>query len=186
MEEEVKDLIRRNFQVYTVEVPLNAAKQMQFVRWMLGEYYPDPVRLVSIGTRVDVDTKPSTDLISAELCGGTHVRELGDIQLVRMTGLKSSGSGVKLISFVAGPNAIAAEKLAADFEMEIKDIATQIAENHTPVDVLEALRARVTNSVIPLDKRTELLKLIMEINNKYSSKKKKLEKIDEESSTSLD
>lgn len=170
VEEEVKDVIRRNFQVYTVEIPLNVAKQMPFVRWNLGEYYPDPVRLVSVRCRVDVDTKPSSELVSADLCCGTHVRETGDIQMVRMTGLKSSGAGVKEISFVAGASAVAAENLGLELESEIKMVCSEVISGQSPADALSKIRARLVESVIPLDKRIELLKLIMGTTNRLAGK----------------
>ncbi|MCC7394406.1 MAG: alanine--tRNA ligase [Sphingomonadaceae bacterium] len=57
---------------------------------LFGEKYGDEVRVLSMGTGDDAP-------YSVELCGGTHVRALGDIGLVAIIGESAVSSGVRRI-----------------------------------------------------------------------------------------
>ena len=71
------------------------------------EKYDDTVRVVSIGDGADV--------ISQELCGGTHVGTTGEIGPFLITGEGSSAAGVRRIEALTGraAQAILAERLSA-------------------------------------------------------------------------
>ena len=62
---------------------------------LFGEKYGDEVRVLSMGRT------PETDY-SVELCGGTHVRALGDIQLFKVTSESAVSSGVRRIEALTG------------------------------------------------------------------------------------
>ena len=62
---------------------------------LFGEKYGDEVRVLSMGRDVEAD-------YSVELCGGTHVRALGDIQLLKIVGESAVSSGVRRIEALTG------------------------------------------------------------------------------------
>jgi alanyl-tRNA synthetase len=62
---------------------------------LFGEKYGDEVRVLSMGRHTEAD-------YSVELCGGTHVRALGDIQLLKITSESAVSSGVRRIEGLTG------------------------------------------------------------------------------------
>lgn len=65
---------------------------------LFGEKYGDEVRVLSMGRTSDAH-------YSVELCGGTHVRALGDIQLLKITSENAVSSGVRRIEALTGETA---------------------------------------------------------------------------------
>jgi alanyl-tRNA synthetase len=62
---------------------------------LFGEKYGDEVRVLSMGAADDRS-------YSVELCGGTHVRALGDIALLKIIGESAVSSGVRRIEALTG------------------------------------------------------------------------------------
>ncbi len=83
---------------------------------LFGEKYGDEVRVVSMGANLEDPEKP----FSVELCGGTHVRQTGDIGLVTLLADSAVSSGVRRIEALTG-NA-AREYLEAQ-QKHLKEVA---------------------------------------------------------------
>ncbi|KAF1997485.1 hypothetical protein P154DRAFT_565380 [Amniculicola lignicola CBS 123094] len=115
--------IRQNSEVYAKDVPLATAKEIIGVRAVFGETYPDPVRVVSVGVSVedllaDVNS-PSWEKVSVEFCGGTHVKQTGEIK--ELVVLEESGiaKGIRRIVAVTGQEAYEVQRIAKDFDEQL-------------------------------------------------------------------
>ncbi len=102
---------------------------------LFGEKYGDEVRVVSMG-KADTGKGHDGMTYSIELCGGTHVKQTGDIGTFVLLGDSASSAGVRRIEALTG---------AAAFEHLSRD-ASRMAEvssvlKSQPSDVLERLRA---------------------------------------------
>jgi alanyl-tRNA synthetase len=99
---------------------------------LFGEKYGDEVRVVSMGTAKHGARagKP----YSVELCGGTHVRETGDIGLIRILADGAVGAGVRRIEALTGAAARdylnsqdeKVKSLAALLKVQPEDVFTRV------------------------------------------------------------
>lgn len=83
---------------------------------LFGEKYGDEVRVLSMGRDVEAD-------YSVELCGGTHVNALGDIQLFKIVSESAVSSGVRRIEALTGE---AARQWLVDREAKLREAATTL------------------------------------------------------------
>ena len=96
--EEVEKILQENVSsesaVYAEGVPLAQAREINALRAVFGETYPDPVRVVSVGADVQsLIANPSSNEwvhLSIEFCGGTHLqntRQAEAFVIVEETGI---------------------------------------------------------------------------------------------------
>jgi len=83
---------------------------------LFGEKYGDEVRVLSMGRAIDAD-------YSVELCGGTHVRALGDIQLFKIVSESAVSSGVRRIEALTGE---AARQWLTGRETKLREVAATL------------------------------------------------------------
>ena len=101
VETEVNAYIRQNFPVETRIMATDEARDLG-AQALFGEKYGDEVRVVSMGT-LDGSGKGSDGrTYSIELCGGTHVRQTGDIGVFVALGDSASSAGVRRIEALTG------------------------------------------------------------------------------------
>jgi alanyl-tRNA synthetase len=72
---------------------------------LFGEKYGDEVRVVTMGTATRGEKAGKT--YSMELCGGTHVRNTGEIGAIKVVGEGAVASGVRRIEALTGNAALA-------------------------------------------------------------------------------
>lgn len=97
IEEKVNACIAAGDSVSWIEVPHEEVRGRKDVQQFFGDKYGDLVRVVQIGGESE-----QLDGYSMELCGGTHVRNTGDIGIFKIKSEGAIASGVRRIEAVCG------------------------------------------------------------------------------------
>jgi alanyl-tRNA synthetase len=98
---------------------------------LFGEKYGDEVRVLSMGRLTEAD-------YSVELCGGTHVRALGDIQLLKIISESAVSAGVRRIEALTGE---AARRWLSERDARLREAAA--AMKSAPDEVPSRIAALV-------------------------------------------
>ena len=152
---QLNEAIQQGLQVYAQEVPLQKALEINTIRCMFDERYPDPVTVVCVG-------KPVTELLanptnaewskySIELCGGTHVKTLTDVQEAVIVSEDGLSKGVRRMVIYTRD---AARRSAAEGVTLRAELSAIIAAADMDFDektkAMGVLSKRVGDSSIPL------------------------------------
>lgn len=131
IERQVNETIQADQPVTAVVKPLALAREIPGVRAVFGEKYPDPVRVVIVGTQ---SPEHVTWEHSAEFCGGTHVAHTGQIGCFKIFSQEAVAKGVRRITAVTGP--VAFDLFQRRTSM-LEDIAVQL--QCRPEEVMERI-----------------------------------------------
>ncbi|WP_421907328.1 alanine--tRNA ligase [Mameliella sp.] len=101
VERDVNAFIRQNAPVSTRIMTPDDAREIG-AQALFGEKYGEEVRVVSMGTKPGSGKGTDGQTYSIELCGGTHVRQTGDIGLFVTLGDSASSAGVRRIEALTG------------------------------------------------------------------------------------
>ncbi|MGI3210222.1 alanine--tRNA ligase [Roseovarius tibetensis] len=104
VEAEVNAYIRQNAPVETRIMAPDDARDLG-AQALFGEKYGDEVRVVSMGTLEGSGKGTDGRTYSIELCGGTHVRQTGDIGVFVVLADSASSAGVRRIEALTGATA---------------------------------------------------------------------------------
>ena len=150
VEAEVNTFIRQNSAVETRIMTPDEARDLG-AQALFGEKYGDEVRVVSMGNQAGSGKGMDGQTYSLELCGGTHVRQTGDIGLFVALGDSASSSGVRRIEALTGPAALAyltgQERRMQALTQEMNATADEVLER---VRILKDERKRLENEVAQL------------------------------------
>jgi alanyl-tRNA synthetase len=133
VEAEVNAQIRANETVSTRLMTPNEAISAGAMA-LFGEKYGDEVRVLSMGRLSDGD-------YSVELCGGTHVRALGDIQLLKIISESAVSAGVRRIEALTGE---AARRWLNEREAKLREAAATLkaAPDDVPARIASLVEER--------------------------------------------
>lgn len=144
--------IRANTPVETRILSIDDAMQSGAMA-LFGEKYGDEVRVVYMGRADDKGNKP----FSVELCGGTHVKQTGDIGAFKIVAQGAVSAGVRRIEAVTGANVIA-------YLNDLEEMMDTLA------DVLKTGRSDVTSRVRALlDERKKMESEITNLRRQVAS-----------------
>jgi len=100
----VNEKIYADLPVGATVMPLEQAKRIPGVRAIFGEKYPDPVRVISIGTLDPLGERNVEH--SIEFCGGTHLSRTGEAGFFKIIAEEAVSKGVRRITAVTGRAAV--------------------------------------------------------------------------------
>jgi alanyl-tRNA synthetase len=175
----VEQKIRAALPVHTQEIEESKARNINTLRAVFGEKYPERVRVVSIGADIDQMLAAPDDAqwmqYSVEYCGGTHVQSTSDIERFVLTGEEGVAKGVRRVVGITGAQADQAVRDGDALSSEFTSIAKNI-ESGEPVDLTD-IQQRLTDAVIPIAVKHAL-------RNQLADLQKKLKKSEKASSAS--
>jgi alanyl-tRNA synthetase len=122
VEAEVNEFIRQNTRVETRIMTPDDARGLG-AQALFGEKYGDEVRVVSMGVLNGSGKGADGKTYSLELCGGTHVRQTGDIGAFVALSDSASSAGVRRVEALTGAAAIA---YLADQTANLNAVASEL------------------------------------------------------------
>ncbi|WP_334064226.1 alanine--tRNA ligase [Limimaricola cinnabarinus] len=150
IEDEVNEMIRQNSPVETRVMTPDEARALG-AQALFGEKYGDEVRVVSMGKRDGSGKGHDQATYSIELCGGTHVRQTGDIGAFVLLADSASSSGVRRVEALTGREAL---KHLAQQGQTLSEVAqvlkTPVSEVLDRVKALSEERRKLANEVAQL------------------------------------
>ena len=145
-------------------VPLEETKKIAALRAVFGETYPDPVRVVAVGAKVeDILASPNAPKwgdYSVELCGGTHVGNSSSLRKMVIISEEAKGKGIRRIVAYTDEKALEASRAAEEYFKMIEDCKD-----------VKVLSEEIKNALIPTTVKKNLLALLL---------KKKMSLVEEE------
>ena len=112
----VNERIKANEPVFWTEIPFTEVQKNGCIQQFFGEKYGDVVRVLQVGGHAG-----KFDGFSMELCGGTHVKNTGDIGLFKLAKESAIAAGIRRAEAVCG-------KFAQEFIAQQAVTATAEAE----------------------------------------------------------
>lgn len=134
VEAEVNAYIRQNTPVQTRIMTPDDARSIG-AQALFGEKYGDEVRVVSMGLEAGSGKGTDGETYSLELCGGTHVRQTGDIGGFVLLSDSASSAGVRRIEALTGE---VARRHQANEASRVADIAAVLKAQ--PDDLVERVK----------------------------------------------
>ena len=133
VEQDVNSYIRQNEPVETRIMTPDDARELG-AQALFGEKYGDEVRVVSMGKQDGSGKGLDGRTYSLELCGGTHVKQTGDIGSFVVTADQASSAGVRRIEALTGQAAMAylsaqaqrVDALAGELKTRPEDLVDRI------------------------------------------------------------
>ncbi|XP_057774070.1 alanine--tRNA ligase-like [Salvia miltiorrhiza] len=172
----VNEQIKAELDVFAKETKLADAKRVNGLRAVFGEVYPDPVRIVSVGRKVeDLLANPESEewlSISAELCGGTHISNTRDAKAFALLSEEGIAKGIRRVTAVTLDYAFKAFELASSLEQEINEASK--TEGSILEQKVTSLNSRVEGASVSSATKADLKAKISVLQSQVIKAKKKI------------
>jgi alanyl-tRNA synthetase len=160
-EEICQNIVSQSLPVSAETMPLAKAQEIDGVRAVFGEVYPDPVRVVSVG-----------DDTSVEFCGGTHISNTAEAEAFVLVEETAVAKGIRRITAVTRD---AAKEAIAEGE-KIKKIVIDLESKSTETEGLDKdageIRKDVDAAFLSATLKAELRARIEAVQKKVNEVKK--------------
>jgi len=177
VEQLVNVAVQAQLPVHIETVPLDKALEINNLRAVFGERYPDPVRVVSIGPTIDqllaAPASGEWQAYSIELCGGTHIAtsaELGAFALVEEAAV---AKGVRRVVGVTGALASAALKTGEALKAR-QTVLTSADVDAAGAEAVEEARREMNEIKLATDAATMSVYLKAEVRAAIGAHEKRL------------
>ncbi|MFI4881843.1 MAG: alanine--tRNA ligase [Phycisphaerales bacterium JB064] len=158
METIVRQVIEQDHPVYADLVPQDKALEINGLRAVFGEKYPNPVRVVSIGAPVDklvADPKNGEWMeYSIELCGGTHLATTAQAESFAIVHEEGVAKGIRRIVAVTRQEARKAIAQANALAIELQEAAKLADEALEPE--IARLGRLIDEATVPVARKDQL------------------------------
>ncbi len=158
METIVRQVLEQDHPVYADLVPQDKALEINGLRAVFGEKYPNPVRVVSIGAPIDkMLADPKNDAwmeYSIELCGGTHLATTAQAESFAIVHEEGVAKGIRRIVAVTRQEARRAIAHANALAVELGEAAKLSDEQLEPE--IARLGKLIDEAIIPVARKAEL------------------------------
>ncbi|MCH7700526.1 MAG: hypothetical protein IID37_02445 [Planctomycetes bacterium] len=181
-----REQIEADHQVFTQEVEQAEAREINTLRAVFGEKYPDRVRVVSIGAPITEEDGKEVDRsdwllkspenekwmqYSVEFCGGTHLQRSGEAERFVLISEEGVGKGVRRVVGISGDAAKAAagqgDSLTAQVYARVENPGDDLAE------WLPTFQKNLDEAVIPVVKRHQIRDALVELQKIVKQRGKK-------------
>ncbi|KAL9296296.1 hypothetical protein ACSQ67_022192 [Phaseolus vulgaris] len=172
----VNEQIKAELDVSAKEVTLAEAKRINGLRAVFGEVYPDPVRVVSIGQKVeDLLADPENEKwlsISSELCGGTHISNTREAKAFALLSEEGIAKGIRRITAVTTDRAYDAMKVADEFEQQVDDASK--LDGSLLEEKVSSFKSNVETLSIPAAKKADIKNKIARLQDQVRKAQKQV------------
>jgi alanyl-tRNA synthetase len=160
-EEICQKVVKDCLPVTAQTMPLADAQDLEGVRAVFGEVYPDPVRVVSVG-----------DDTSIEFCGGTHVVNTAEAEVFVLVEETAVAKGIRRITAVTRDAAVKAIEEGEKFEAIVAEAEALSADTLDLDKQAGAIRKDVDGAFLSATLKAELRARIEGIQKKANEAKK--------------
>jgi alanyl-tRNA synthetase len=180
----VRSIIVEDVSVDAKVTPLKEAQRISALRAVFGETYPDPVRVVAVGAKVnDILAKADDDswfAYSIEFCGGTHLTRSSQAQEFALIFEEGIAKGVRRVVGYTRDAAKDAYRAAAALMEEV--VLLDKASMHADAD--ESISSRYSSisqnvkaATLPIGERVKMDALLDAIGKRVKDAQKKNQEI---------
>lgn len=162
VEQICQEVIANQQDVTSQVLPLAEATELEGVRAVFGEVYPDPARVVSIGG----DT-------SIEFCGGTHIENTAEAEAFCLLEETAVAKGIRRITAVTKDSAKEALAEGDRFDKLVAETEALVAETEGLDKQAGALRKDLDAAFVSAPRKAALRVRIENIQKKATDAKKK-------------